>query len=200
MGIGIKTYRNCGGGKPLNQIVAENAEAFGDATVADVLNGKTFTSQSGLRLAGEKVDLDTSDATATAGDILLGKTAYANGARLTGSLEKGKKCAVGTFTGTGKYYVKVTGVGFKPSHVIIAATYFSRSTISFGTSGRIVGASTDSDYGYGPTGVVCNEYNEQYNCEDDVEFTMNDDGFRCDFGTTSYYFDSSFSYTWIATE
>ena len=59
---------------------------FGDATAADVAAGKTFTSVAGLKVTGTKVDLDTSDATATATDILSGKTAYVNGSKITGSI------------------------------------------------------------------------------------------------------------------
>ena len=110
---------------------------FGDATVADVLIGKTFTSSAGLKVTGSisskasatytpgtadqtiasgqylsgtqtiKGDANlvaeniksgvpifgvegsyTSDATATAEYIVKGKTAYVNGSKITGSIEK----------------------------------------------------------------------------------------------------------------
>lgn len=110
---------------------------FGDATVADVLSGKTFTSSAGLNATGSipsktaatytpgtsdqtiasgqylsgtqtiKGDANlvaeniksgvpifgvegsyTSDATATAEYIVKGKTAYVNGSKITGSIEK----------------------------------------------------------------------------------------------------------------
>lgn len=110
---------------------------FGDATVADVLIGKTFTSSAGLKVTGSisskasatytpgtadqtiasgqylsgtqtiKGDANlvaeniksgvpifgvegsyTSDATATAEYIVKGKTAYVNGSKVTGSIEK----------------------------------------------------------------------------------------------------------------
>ena len=59
---------------------------LGDAAASDVTSGKTFTSAAGLKETGTYVPLDTSDATATAGDIASGKTAYINGEKVTGSV------------------------------------------------------------------------------------------------------------------
>lgn len=61
---------------------------FGDATAADVAKGKTMTSAAGLMVTGTNTnDADTSDATATADDIAKGKTAYVQGAKVTGTAE-----------------------------------------------------------------------------------------------------------------
>ena len=65
-----------------------DATLFGDATAADVISGKTMTSKAGLKVVGTNTnDADTRDATATAADIAAGKTAYVQGAKVTGTAE-----------------------------------------------------------------------------------------------------------------
>lgn len=60
---------------------------FGDAVAADVAKGKTMTSAAGLKVVGTNTnDADTSDANATASDIAKGRTAYVQGAKVTGKL------------------------------------------------------------------------------------------------------------------
>lgn len=60
---------------------------FGDAVAADVAKGKTMTSAAGLKVVGTNTnDADTSDAHATASDIAKGRTAYVQGAKVTGKL------------------------------------------------------------------------------------------------------------------
>lgn len=58
-----------------------------DVQASDVLKGKKFHLPSGAQGTGScEYDADTSDATATAAEILSGKTAYKNGEKLTGTM------------------------------------------------------------------------------------------------------------------
>lgn len=82
-----------GGKQKVN--ISLDASYMGNATASDVKKGKTFTSVNGLKITGTHEEakssgsgIDTSDATATAGDIVEGATAYAKGSKITGSLAK----------------------------------------------------------------------------------------------------------------
>lgn len=79
-----------------------------DVTAADVLSGKKFHLPSGEPTTGScAYDADTSDATATAAEILATKTAYKNGSKLTGTMVNNGAVTGTISTKAGQYTVPI---------------------------------------------------------------------------------------------
>lgn len=77
-----------------------------DVTASDVLTGKKFHLPSGAPGVGTcAFDADTSDATAVAAEILLSKTAYKNGEKLTGTMPNNGAVSGVIGTVSGQYTV-----------------------------------------------------------------------------------------------
>ena len=78
-----------------------------DLTRADVVSGKYFHLPTGERTTGTNTkDADTSDATATAAEILSTKTAYVSGTKLTGSMANRGGVTGSISTKTGEYTIQ----------------------------------------------------------------------------------------------
>lgn len=77
-----------------------------DVSESDVLSGKKFHLPSGAQGTGScTYDANTSDATATASEILYGKTAYKNGSKLTGTMPNRGAVAGTISTVAGEYTI-----------------------------------------------------------------------------------------------
>lgn len=93
-----------------------------DVQASDVLSGIKFHLPSGAQGTGTcEYDADTSDATAVAAEILLGKTAYKNGAKLTGTMPNNGAVS-GTISTKAQQYTVPQGYHDGSGKVQISAT------------------------------------------------------------------------------
>lgn len=91
-------------------------------TASDVARGKKFHDKSGATMTGTNTfDADTSDADAAAAEILLNKTAYVNGNKLTGTMPNNGAVA-GSITAKAQEYTVPQGYHDGSGKVGIGAT------------------------------------------------------------------------------
>lgn len=161
-------------GKTVQVSVA--ASEFGNAAAEDVAVGKTFTSAAGLKTTGTSTAVETGDATASASNILSGKTAYVNGQKVSGSMaNQGSKTAAinagGSYTipagyhsGTGK--VTANSLASQTAGTAAAADIASGKT-AWVNGERVTGAATLS----GLTSIVDHSSELKFNQEIDVPYS-----------------------------
>ena len=133
----------------VNDKISANVRAslFGNATVNDVVKGKTFSSENGLKLTGTyegSTGIDTSDATATAGDIVSGKTAYVNAEKITGTLS-----TLQVAPGTPEYITSPAQI--KISTSLTEERYIVENTVSLTAKASDFGDAVPSDVVSGKT-------------------------------------------------
>lgn len=92
------------------------------ATQSDVLSGKSFHLATGEQVTGAcTFDSDTTDATATAAEILATKTAYVNKSKITGSMTN-RGGVTGTISNKADIYTIQSGYHDGSGKVSISAT------------------------------------------------------------------------------
>ena len=91
-------------------------------TAADVINAKTFHGKDGAPATGTcTYDADTSDATASAAEILATKTAYVAGAKVTGTMAN-RGAVTGTISTKAQQYTIPAGYHDGSGKVSISST------------------------------------------------------------------------------
>ena len=141
--------------------------------------GKTFTSSAGLAVTGTSTAVETGDATAAAGEILSGKTAYVHGQKVNGSMtNQGAKnqalnCGgsytipAGYHNGSGK--VTANSLASQTAGTAAAADIASGKT-AWVNGERVTGAATLS----GLTSIV--DYSSELKFNQEIDVPYSEDG------------------------
>lgn len=109
-----------------------------DAMANHILSGKKAHNRTGNQITGScTYDADTSDATATADEILSGETAYASGAKVTGTMTN-NGAVTGTISSRDQQYTVPQGFHDGSGKVSISSTERAKIVASNIKSGVVI--------------------------------------------------------------